>query len=96
MINVEAERRNELAGPRLLQRTIGFAEVIGPAEIDDMLADYAAHAPCEATGAELTRWPPVVEQARPPAARSRYVTAGTRFWSECFGWTTAPGDSVLG
>ncbi len=68
--------------------------MIGPAEIDDMLVEYAEQARRELGAAKPMGSPPVVEQA--PAARSRYVTAGSTFWSECFGWARAPDDSVLG
>ena len=67
--------------------------MIGPAEIEDMLAEYADRDPRQAANREPPAWPPVLNQAPHPG--NRYFIPG-RAWSECFGWAKAPGTSVLG
>ena len=70
------------------------ANVIGPAEIDDMLAEYAQRVTSGDDASKSPVWPVLRDHVQP--APGDYVTAGGRFWSECFGWAEAPGRLVLG
>jgi hypothetical protein len=70
------------------------ANVIGPAEIDDMLAEYAQRIKGGDDATQSPVWPVLRDHVHP--APGDYVTASGRFWSECFGWAEAPGRSVLG